>query len=229
MYSESFLSPFSLSLQQDVKSIFKLVDVDRSGWVSRSVSFPKKVVVIILSVKKGHQLFILCDVNKTIVTMKEARMAAKLLKKRFNIQNVNDWLKENDENMDGKLKYLTIFSYGRKYGWKANISYYFLFSFPPQSLNQSSLQCKDSLIGNRGQPPLCINQTISFDKSNDDIDWFALRKIDVQGVLQIAHGDPGTQRAGRRWFRGGVDLLQESEEREWGGNWCAQKRTSCGM
>ena len=30
-------------------------------------------------------------------------MAAKLLKKRFNIQNVNDWLKENDENMDGKL------------------------------------------------------------------------------------------------------------------------------
>ena len=43
--------------------------------------------------------------------MKEARMAAKLLKKRFNIQNVNDWLKENDENMDGKLKYLTIFSF----------------------------------------------------------------------------------------------------------------------
>ena len=43
--------------------------------------------------------------------MKEARMAAKLLKKRFNIQNVNDWLKENDENMDGKLKFLTIFSF----------------------------------------------------------------------------------------------------------------------
>ena len=43
--------------------------------------------------------------------MKEARMAAKLLKKRFNIQNVNDWLKENDENMDGKIKYLTIFSF----------------------------------------------------------------------------------------------------------------------
>ena len=60
--------------------------------------------------------------------MKEARMAAKLLKKRFNIQNVNDWLKENDENMDGKLKYLTIF--------------FSFFSFPPQSLNQSSLQCK---------------------------------------------------------------------------------------
>ena len=58
-----------------------------------------------------HQLFILCDVNKTVVTMKEARMAAKLLKKRFNIQNVNDWLKENDENMDGKIKYLTISSF----------------------------------------------------------------------------------------------------------------------
>ena len=43
--------------------------------------------------------------------MKEARMAAKLLKKRFNIQNVNDWLKENDENMDGKLKFLTILSF----------------------------------------------------------------------------------------------------------------------
>ena len=32
-------------------------------------------------------------------------MAAKLLKKRFNIQNVNNWLAENDENMDGKLKH----------------------------------------------------------------------------------------------------------------------------
>ena len=111
MHSATSLSPFSLSLQQDVKSIFKLVDVDRSGWVSRSVSFPKTDVVIIQSVKNVHQLFILCDVNKTVVTMKEARMAAKLLKKRFNIQNVNDWLKENDENMDGKLKYLTIFSF----------------------------------------------------------------------------------------------------------------------
>ena len=110
MYSATSLSPFSLSLQQDVKSIFKLVDVDRSGWVSRSVSFPKTDVVIIQSVKNVHQLFILCDVNKTVVTMKEARMAAKLLKKRFNIQNVNDWLKENDENMDGKLKHFTIFS-----------------------------------------------------------------------------------------------------------------------
>ena len=66
---------------------------------------------MIQSVKKVHQLFILCDVNKTVVTMKEARMAAKLLKKRFNIQNVNDWLKENDENMDGKIKYLTISSF----------------------------------------------------------------------------------------------------------------------
>ena len=66
---------------------------------------------MIQSVKSVHQLFILCDVNKTVVTMKEARMAAKLLKKRFNIQNVNDWLKENDENMDGKIKYLTIFSF----------------------------------------------------------------------------------------------------------------------
>ena len=66
---------------------------------------------MIQSVKNVHQLFILCDVTMTVVTMKEARMAAKLLKKRFNIQNVNDWLKENDENMDGKLKYLTIFSF----------------------------------------------------------------------------------------------------------------------
>ena len=148
MYSATSLSPFSpfsLTLQQDVKSIFKLVDVDRSGWVSRSVSFPKTVVVIIQSVKNVHQLFILCDVNKTVVTMKEARMAAKLLKKRFNIQNVNDWLKENDENMDGKIKYF----------------YYFFFSFPPQSLNQSSLQCKDSHINNGGQPPLYLL------KSND--------------------------------------------------------------
>lgn len=32
-------------------------------------------------------------------------MAAKLLKKRFNIQNVNEWLKRNDENMDGKLTF----------------------------------------------------------------------------------------------------------------------------
>ena len=37
-------------------------------------------------------------------------MAAKLLKKRFNIQNVNDWLAENDKNMDGKLKIIFILS-----------------------------------------------------------------------------------------------------------------------
>ena len=36
---------------------------------------------------------------KISCTLKEARMAAKLLKKRFNIQNVNDWLKENDEKL----------------------------------------------------------------------------------------------------------------------------------
>ena len=45
-----------------------------------------------------------------IETLKEARMAAKLLKKRFNIQNVNDWLAENDKNMDGKLKIIFILS-----------------------------------------------------------------------------------------------------------------------
>ena len=32
-------------------------------------------------------------------------MAAKLLKKRFKIQNVNEWLKDNDQNMDGKLNF----------------------------------------------------------------------------------------------------------------------------
>ena len=32
-------------------------------------------------------------------------MAAKLLKKRFGIQNINDWLQENDQNMDGKLNF----------------------------------------------------------------------------------------------------------------------------
>ena len=38
-------------------------------------------------------------------------MAAKLLKKRFNIQNVNNWLAENDENMDGKLKHTNKFNF----------------------------------------------------------------------------------------------------------------------
>ena len=48
--------------------------------------------------------------EKNKKTLKEARMAAKLLKKRFNIQNVNDWLAENDKNMDGKLKIIVILS-----------------------------------------------------------------------------------------------------------------------
>ena len=38
-------------------------------------------------------------------------MAAKLLKKRFNIKNVNSWLAENDENMDGKLKHTNKFNF----------------------------------------------------------------------------------------------------------------------
>ena len=50
------------------------------------------------------------SLNLKIETLKEARMAAKLLKKRFNIQNVNDWLAENDKNMDGKLKIIFILS-----------------------------------------------------------------------------------------------------------------------
>lgn len=57
--------------QFDIKAIFNLVDVDRSGSVSRT----------------------------------EARMAARLLKKRFQIDNVKDWLKENDQNEDGRLSF----------------------------------------------------------------------------------------------------------------------------
>jgi len=55
----------------DIKAIFNLVDVDKSGAVSR----------------------------------REAHMACKLLNKRFGIDNVSDWMKEVDDNSDGKLSY----------------------------------------------------------------------------------------------------------------------------
>merc|ERR1712050_167206 len=55
----------------DIKSIFKLVDMDDSGTVSRT----------------------------------EARMATKLLQKRFGIKNVKDWMKDNDTDGDGRLSY----------------------------------------------------------------------------------------------------------------------------
>merc|ERR1712032_852464 len=56
----------------DIKSIFNLVDIDKSGTVSRT----------------------------------EARMAAKLLEKRFGIKDVKEWLKDNDADNDGRLSYM---------------------------------------------------------------------------------------------------------------------------
>merc|ERR1739838_879109 len=57
--------------EMDVKAIFRLVDVDKSGHISRT----------------------------------EARMAGKLLMKRFGIKDVPAWMKETDEDMDGRLSY----------------------------------------------------------------------------------------------------------------------------
>merc|ERR1712193_376451 len=56
----------------DFKSIFNLVDIDKSGTVSRT----------------------------------EARMAAKLLEKRFGIKDVKEWMKEYDADNDGRLSYM---------------------------------------------------------------------------------------------------------------------------
>jgi len=56
----------------DIKSVFNLVDIDKSGTVSRT----------------------------------EARMAAKLLEKRFGIKDVKEWLKVNDADNDGRLSYM---------------------------------------------------------------------------------------------------------------------------
>merc|ERR1711936_1165076 len=55
----------------DIKSVFNLVDIDKSGTVSRT----------------------------------EARMAAKLLEKRFGIKDVKQWLKTHDSDNDGRLSY----------------------------------------------------------------------------------------------------------------------------
>merc|ERR1739838_829664 len=57
--------------EMDVKAIFRLVDVDKSGNISRT----------------------------------EARMAGKLLLKRFGITDVPKWMKETDTDMDGRLSY----------------------------------------------------------------------------------------------------------------------------
>merc|ERR1712223_1757794 len=56
----------------DIKSVFNLVDIDKSGTVSRT----------------------------------EARLAEKLLEKRFGIKDVKEWLKENDADNDGRLSYM---------------------------------------------------------------------------------------------------------------------------
>merc|ERR1712227_293270 len=55
----------------DLKAVFRLVDVDKSGNISRT----------------------------------EAKMAAKLLMKRFGIKDVPTWMREFDENSDGRLSY----------------------------------------------------------------------------------------------------------------------------
>merc|ERR1739838_460433 len=57
--------------EMDVKAIFRIVDVDKSGNISRT----------------------------------EARMAGKLLMKRFGIKDVPKWMKETDEDLDGRLSY----------------------------------------------------------------------------------------------------------------------------
>merc|ERR1712012_537397 len=53
----------------DIDEIFKMIDVDKSGAISRS----------------------------------EAKLAFKLLSKRFGIKDVNSWLRKTDKNSDGKL------------------------------------------------------------------------------------------------------------------------------
>ena len=80
-----------------------------------------------------HQLFILCDVNKTVVTINKGGA--------YGGQVAEEALQhpECQRLAEGER---------RKYGWKDKISYYFLFSFPPQSLNQFSQQCKDPHIIN---------------------------------------------------------------------------------
>ena len=89
--------------EMDVKAIFRLVDVDKSGNISRTVIF-----VMIQQFR--------------IVYLQESRMAAKLLMKRFGIKDVGiykylvdiycvyivqvpAWMKETDGDKDGRVTY----------------------------------------------------------------------------------------------------------------------------
>ena len=59
----------------DLKAVFRLVDVDKSGSISRTVSARINVKVTLMI----KQLY-----------LKEAKMAAKLLVKRFGIKDVSE-------------------------------------------------------------------------------------------------------------------------------------------
>merc|ERR1712131_134177 len=65
-----FLKKESSELSEiEIDEIFDMIDVDKSGAISRS----------------------------------EARLAYKLLSKRFGIKDVNQWMRKTDKNLDGKL------------------------------------------------------------------------------------------------------------------------------
>ena len=61
----------------DVKAVFRLVDVDKSGSISRTVKYKLSIFLFLIG----------------ILSSQEAKMATKLLMKRFAIKDVSYTLK----------------------------------------------------------------------------------------------------------------------------------------
>ena len=92
-WTKSAEKPVDQILNKDIKEIFRLVDKDRSGEVSRTV---RKTVImffflypIFIVEKQNIRLFTFYLVPVITLLMKEARMGAKLLEKRFGIKDVS--------------------------------------------------------------------------------------------------------------------------------------------
>merc|ERR1719220_704125 len=79
-----------------------MTDLEEAGWKKAKEKTADQVTDIDIK-----SVFNLVDIdNSGTVSRTEARMAAKLLEKRFGIKDVKEWLQSNDADNDGRLSFL---------------------------------------------------------------------------------------------------------------------------
>merc|ERR1712083_496190 len=79
-----------------------MAELEEAGWKKAKEKTADQVTDIDIK-----SVFNLVDIdNSGTVSRTEARMAAKLLEKRFGIKDVKEWLQSNDSDHDGRLSYM---------------------------------------------------------------------------------------------------------------------------